>query len=223
METLITFVRHGQNNFVKAGTPWHPGPPLNKRGILEANRTGKYLSDISFDIILSSDMNRARQTAEIINKYQKPQKKTGSFEKIVFIRELAEHDEIVYEKKPRFKRKFEKELFKAKANIEFLKRILKEKAGKKILIVSHGNTIRACLGTSLGYRLRQCPELNLFNCSVSSVVYDKGKLKSIFHINFSDHCQTRSFKRKLASVKFISDYSLLVDSEECSPRKFKKP
>lgn len=213
METLITFVRHGKNNFVKAGTPWHPGPPLNRLGILEANRTGRYLSGLSFDMIFSSDMNRARQTAEIINRYQKMNKRAKDFSNIVFARELAEHDEIIYEKKPRFPRKFSQELSKAKLNIKFFKRILKEHAGKRILIVSHGNTIRACLGVSLGYPLRQAPELNLFNCSISSIIYDGEKLKSIFHVNLSDHCRAQNFKKKLSSVKFISDYSLLVDGD----------
>lgn len=215
METLITFVRHGQNNYVEAGTPWHPGPPLNRRGIREANATGKYLSDVSFDMIYSSDMNRARQTAEIINKYQKPQKKNQSFNKLVFIRDLAEHDEIIYEEKPRNKKKFECELAKAQANIKFFKRLLKEHTGNKILIVSHGNAIRAFLGNSFGYSLRKSPELNLFNCAVSTVIYDDSKLKSIFHINFSDHCHPRSFRRKLSSVKFISDYSVLFDGINC--------
>lgn len=185
---------------------------------MEANKTGKYLSDISFDIILSSDMNRARQTAEIINLYQRPQKKTKSFDKIVFLRELAEHDEIIYKKKPRFKNKFEAELLKAKSNLKFFKRMLRDHDSKKILIVAHGNAIRAFLGYSMGYPLRQSPELNLFNGSISTVIYKGSKLKSIFHINFAEHCQPRSFRRKLASVKFISDYSILVDSKKVSAK-----
>ena len=166
---LITFLRHGKNNYAKKGVPWHPGPNLNKLGKIQAEKTGKYLSDFIFDKIMSSDMNRARQTAEIINKYQK---KNKSFENISFYRELAEHDESIYVgKTPKSKLQLKEELLKAEVTIGFFKRILADKtnAGKRILIPAHGNVIRACIGTSLGYKLRECPELNSFNCSLSSL------------------------------------------------------
>ncbi len=215
METLVTFVRHGKNNFVKDNTPWHPGPKLNKKGIEESELTGKYLKDMTFDMIFSSDMNRARQTAEIINKHQKPQKKNGNFDNIVFIRQLAEHDQTIYGKRPRRgRKKFDQELEKAEKTIKFFKRMLKDHKGEKILVVAHGNVIRACLGFSMGFELRKSPELNLFNCSVSTVIFKKNDLKSIFHINFADHCQSRKFGRKLSSVKFISDYSKLVNGKK---------
>lgn len=216
MKTLITFVRHGSNNFVKEDTPWHPGPKLNKKGIEESELTGKYLSNLSFDIVFSSDMNRARQTAEIINKHQKTQRRHKDFENIVFIRELAEHDQIIYGKRPRSKlrKKYEEEKKKAGDTLCFFQRIIREYSGGKIMIVAHGNVIRACLGVSLGYELRKSPELNLFNCSVSTVVFEKSKLKSIFHINSIDHCGARDFNQKLSSVKFISDYSKLVNGKK---------
>ncbi|MBD3248195.1 hypothetical protein GF382_02805 [Candidatus Falkowbacteria bacterium] len=217
METFITFIRHGNNNFVKEGTPWHPGPKLNKRGIKEANLTGKYLKDFPFDMIISSDMNRARQTAEIINKYQKSNK-DKKFDNIVFIRELSEHDEVIYSSKKRGTKKYKEEMLKARVTLKFFKQLLKEYAGAKIMIVAHGNVIRACLGTAMGFKLEKSPELNLFNCSISTLVFKDSDIKSIFHVNAVDHHSDRSFKRKLSAVKFISNYSALT-----KPSVFKRP
>jgi len=216
MDTLITFVRHGSNDFIKESAFWHPGPKLNKKGIKEAEKTGKYLSDVSFDVVLTSDMNRARQTAEIINKHQVKQKRKKDFKNIVIIRHLAEHDQSIYGKCPQGKKarqEFDLELDKAEKTIKFFKRAIKKYSGKKILIVAHGNVIRACLGFCFGYELRKSPELNLFNCSLSSVFFRKNKLKSVFHINAIDHCHDVKFNNKLASVKFISDYSILVNGK----------
>jgi broad specificity phosphatase PhoE len=61
-------VRHGETEFNSQGR--YAGStdiPLNKRGVQQAAILAKDLQSIQFDIIVSSPMLRARQTADIIN------------------------------------------------------------------------------------------------------------------------------------------------------------
>jgi broad specificity phosphatase PhoE len=205
-DTLITFVRHGKNNFGLDSTPWHAGPSLNREGKKQADRTGKYLKHFAFDLVLSSDMNRAAETARAICKYQ--HKITP--DKIVFVRQLAEHDEIVYGYTHKKKITPDGEWAKARATVKFFKEVLKKYKGKRILIVAHGNVIRACLGAALGYPLHYSPEINSFNCSLTTIAMRASRLKAIFHINHTDQLGEFPFIKRLESVQFISDYSKLV-------------
>jgi len=205
-DTLITFVRHGKNKMGVDTTPWHAGPGLNPEGRQQADKTGRYLRHFAFDLVLSSDMNRAAETAKIICRYQKK----IAPEKIIFARQLAEHDEIVYGYTHKKKIAPDGEWEKARTTVKFFKDLLKKYQGKKILIVAHGNVIRALLGAALGYPLRYAPEINSFNCSLTTIAFRASKLRAIFHVNHTDQLGELPFLKRLESVRFISDYSKLV-------------
>ena len=66
----IYYVRHGQTdlNLQEKMQGGETERPLNKTGIEQANDTRKKLESVKYDIIIRSPMNRAEQTAEIINK-----------------------------------------------------------------------------------------------------------------------------------------------------------
>jgi broad specificity phosphatase PhoE len=206
-DTLVTFIRHGRNHIGTDTTPWHAGPSLNPEGRQQADKTGRYLRHFSFDLVLSSDMNRAAETAKLICRYQK--KITP--EKIIFARQLAEHDEIVYGYTRKTKISRGGEWAKARAAVKFFKDILKKYKGRRILIVAHGNVIRACLGAALGYPLRYSPEINSFNCSLTTIALRGSRLRVIFHINHTDQLGEFPFLKRLESVQFISNYSKLVE------------
>jgi|GEM_PF-1683128 broad specificity phosphatase PhoE len=205
-DTLITFVRHGKNYFGVDSTPWHAGPSLDPEGRKQAEKTGKYLKHFAFDLVLSSDMNRAAETAKIICRRQK----IISPEKIIFARQLAEHDEIVYGYTHKKKITPDGEWAKARNTVKFFKEVLKKYKGKRILIVAHGNVIRACLGAALGFPLHYSPEINSFNCSLTTIAFRASRLRAIFHINDTAQVGGHSFLKRLESVKFISDYSKIV-------------
>ena len=215
-DTLVTFVRHGKNNFGLDGTPWHAGPHLSLEGWEQANKTGRYLRSFVFDAVLSSDMNRAADTAKAICKYQK---KIG-VKKIIFCRELAEHNEIVYGHPTKKKLDKDGEWAKARRTVKFFKEILKKYKGQRVLIAAHGNVIRACFGAALGFPIHYSPEINSFNCSLTTIAMRGQKLKAIFNINYTDHLGEFSFQRRLEQVKFISDYSKLINGDNgCGPVK----
>lgn len=66
---MIYVVRHGHTDWNKQKiTMGRKDIPLNDTGIKEAYDTSKILENINFDLIICSTLERAKQTADIINK-----------------------------------------------------------------------------------------------------------------------------------------------------------
>jgi broad specificity phosphatase PhoE len=66
---LLYLVRHGQSEWNKANIHQTPDVPLSDDGLKQAEFLAKRLKNIHFDLIYSSPIKRARQTAEIINRF----------------------------------------------------------------------------------------------------------------------------------------------------------
>ncbi len=65
----VFLIRHGQTDANKAKRiAGYTNEPLNAEGLVQAQTTATILKDKHVDVILSSDLLRARQTAEIIAK-----------------------------------------------------------------------------------------------------------------------------------------------------------
>lgn len=70
----LYFARHGHTD-ANASSPISQingeiDEPLNYDGIQQANELAEQLKDLHFDVIITSPLKRAYQTAEIVNKYQ---------------------------------------------------------------------------------------------------------------------------------------------------------
>ena len=72
---LIYIVRHGETKVNTEGRLCgHIDTPLNENGRLLGRLTGEGLADVKFDVVISSPLSRAYETAELIlahNKYSK--------------------------------------------------------------------------------------------------------------------------------------------------------
>ena len=65
----IYVVRHGETSFNKKNiVTGHLDPPLTAGSLEEIKRLADKLSGIRFDVIFSSDLKRARQTAQILSE-----------------------------------------------------------------------------------------------------------------------------------------------------------
>jgi alpha-ribazole phosphatase len=74
----LYIVRHGETKGnVKRQIQGHTDTPLTKKGIRQAQETAKKLKDIAFDAIFSSDIGRAKITAEIVRMERKLAIKTS--------------------------------------------------------------------------------------------------------------------------------------------------
>lgn len=63
----LYLVRHGETEWNKIGIVMgQSDSPLTKNGLEQAKTTARELKDVSFDAVFSSDLHRARRTAEII-------------------------------------------------------------------------------------------------------------------------------------------------------------
>lgn len=66
---MIYLVRHGQTEWnVEKKTQGHTDIPLNEMGRKQARSLSLCISKLGIDSVISSDLLRARETAEIINK-----------------------------------------------------------------------------------------------------------------------------------------------------------
>lgn len=72
--TTITFVRHGETNHnLEQRAQGHSQNPLNETGRKQAAKVAERLAKESWDVFISSDLRRARETADIIAEaIQKP-------------------------------------------------------------------------------------------------------------------------------------------------------
>ena len=68
--TTICLVRHGQTDWNALGKlQGQTDIPLNELGKIQARQCGEFLSEEDWDVIISSPLKRARETAEIISNY----------------------------------------------------------------------------------------------------------------------------------------------------------
>lgn len=148
MKLYVT--RHGQTDYnVNKIMMGHKDIPLNETGIKQAKETSQQLKDIKFDIIISSPLQRARKTAEIINVNNVP---------IIYDDRLKERDcgELTDKKHEDVDREAywnynDNTIYESAENVqEFLKRIynfideIKEKyQDKTVLLVTHCGITRA--------------------------------------------------------------------------------
>ena len=67
MTTRVILIRHGETDWNAEGRiQGHLPVPLNARGIAQADALANHLRNVMFDAVYSSDLLRARQTAEAI-------------------------------------------------------------------------------------------------------------------------------------------------------------
>lgn len=166
---IFYIVRHGETEWnVMQRIQGQLDSPLTKRGLKQAKEIGEKLNHIKFDAIFSSDLLRAKKTAEIINLNKKLEIATT---KSLRERTFGEHDGSLgdeYTKKikdllSKYKTLSEKDKWSFKFAkgyesdeelvsrfITFLREIAIGYQGKTVLIVTHGGNIRTLL-TRLDY------------------------------------------------------------------------
>lgn len=162
MDKPCTFyiVRHGQTQWnVEGRLQGQSDTLLTDVGIQQAQETGNLLSNTQFDAIFSSDLLRAKQTAEIVALERKlaitttellREKKFGPFEGKPYaamkefddiLEKLTEEEQFLY--KVHSEVESDEELMAR--FIPFLREIAIGYSGKNVLIVTHGSVMRTFL------------------------------------------------------------------------------
>ncbi len=181
----ILFVRHGRTDWNESMRYQGKSDiPLNEEGLLQAQKTSRRISQwFSPEVVYSSPLKRALVTAETIN---------NAFEEPVDLRvfdELAEMDFGRWEGRSfRELRKEEAELYMNWRHdpvrvtppggepfehiCERVSRVLEEIQATgmtRILVVSHGGILRACIMKLLSLDSSVIWKLRLDNCAISIV------------------------------------------------------
>jgi|SRR3989344_2511401 len=161
----ITIVRHGQTlenvrNICQGQAPGN----LTLKGKLQALHVANNLKQEKFEIILSSDLKRAKDTTKEILKVHK---KT----RVIYTKELRELKKGIFEKKSAKvfdseRKKAEKELWQFKPKNgeswndgykrakKFYRFLLKNCCNKNVLIVSHSTFIGILISAIMGIHVK---------------------------------------------------------------------
>lgn len=169
----IFLIRHGEKE------PEGENSYLTKRGIKQAKHLAKKLNKIKFDEFYCSDLNRAKQTSEIVSKLIKVNPK---IEKSLNEYEISdiEKDEKNW---PKNERSRKKKLY------TFLDKLSKKRnAEKNILIIAHGVTNRIVIAHLLELPLKKLIVFQQDNTCINLLKWSK-KFKSwhLDKMNDSSH------------------------------------
>lgn len=168
--TSFLLVRHGETDWnVQRRCQGHTDIPLNETGKAQAARLSKLLSEISFDLCLSSDLMRAKETASILTSLEiqiDPRLRERSFGKFEgmpygFSSKGAENE-------------VEHPSALSSRIFGCLEETSKLQPNKKILVTTHGDVIKQALIDLLSL---SCPrnEITAANTSTLHIIYADGK------------------------------------------------
>ena len=191
--TTFYFVRHGESegNAARIFTGQRDSP-LTSRGRLQAEAVAQELATVKFDRIVSSDLSRTRDTAEVIAKRQ-----GIPVEIIPELREINVGDRTGTSfDEARGLPNWSDDGFVSWPGGETLDQVLartlgtidrltRESSGKRVLVVGHGGVNRILLSHFLGIlpKLDRSPATN----TNISVVHTDGKTHTVERLFASDH------------------------------------
>lgn len=186
---MITIVRHGE-------TEWNTAmrfqgiknSHLTRRGYQQIELLAEALKNDMFDILLCSNLNRAVETAEVINKYhnlkiiQSPnlnERNFGILEGLTW-KEFMDMHPDVFEKYQNDRINYC--IPNGETLGEFNQRVrngfsqtVKTYEGKKILMVTHGGVPDSLIRLVFDYPLNSTRCFSTNNAAINSVIFAEGK------------------------------------------------
>ena len=173
----LIMVRHGESAHNTCDlVQGHVSSKLTEKGIVQANSAAEFLRNEKIDSIYSSDLDRAKETAEIINKHHKKaieflevlrERSFGEFENKPFEefhKAVNESGEKYHQYKPQEGESCEE---KGQEMMDFIFKIAKKNKNKTVLIVTHGGNILEVLVRSLNIAREDYKDYNPENCAVT--------------------------------------------------------
>ncbi|NLJ90461.1 MAG: histidine phosphatase family protein [Clostridiales bacterium] len=185
MRTILYLVRHGETEWNKEYRfQGRTDIPLSKEGMIQAEKVGQRLKD-KFDVIYTSPLTRAVQTAEIISK-------TSSMSPIIYDNlievDFGEWEGLTFEQVERDYAK-EYKLWKTDENLgpilggeqnmknaairgkKALLDIVSKNKGKNIVVVAHGAIIKASLIGIFDLKVNMIQHITLTNTSITTLEF----------------------------------------------------
>lgn len=196
VKTELILVRHGE-------TEWNHSLKfqgqmdisLNERGFKQAKKAADYLSQEKIDVVYSSDLKRAYNTAELIASYHKKKVKIekglreinfGEWEGLSY-KEIEKEYPILINKwyndptsvSPPGGEGLED--FQERI-VNSINNILSRHNGERVIMVSHGGSIRVYLVSILSMPLKKYWSLEVYNTGLSIIkFYNDCAILSLFN------------------------------------------
>lgn len=195
----LILIRHGQTdiNLQQKLQGAKSNQSLNSTGILQAKGVRKVLKKEKIDIVITSPLKRALETAEIINEKIKKniiiedlaiERDFGELEHYdvkEFIKEFRGREEFYY-----FQYKSESRYALQERAYKLLHKLLDNYKGKTILLVSHAGLIKGILSVILDLPFNKIMEkIKIDNCSITKIDF-QGNYPRILNVNYWDDVTT---------------------------------
>lgn len=152
----LYLVRHGNTDSLDKGIFQALDTPLNEKGINQAKALAERLKDESFDLVVSSSLTRAKQTAEIIGKEfeesdlfverKRPSKIIGKSKADFEMTKIWKKIDEMYIIDQKWRYADEENFEDLKERGEKALNFLIKKNKEKILVISHGAFIGVLFG-----------------------------------------------------------------------------
>ncbi len=175
-KVVFYIVRHGQTDWNKEGRrQGHADITLNEQGISEAQALAQTLKHISFDLIYSSDLQRAYKTAAlVINQDHLVVEKERALRECHYGRLEGKTTEELTLLSIEEKQEIESAESIQNRVFHFLNKVAQENTGQTILIVTHAGVMRNIIVKILNLD-SLAKEIKLANCAVLKVKYNQTK------------------------------------------------
>jgi broad specificity phosphatase PhoE len=193
----LILVRHGETDWnVRELVQGHKGVPLNKKGLEQAKKAGLRLKKEPIDIIYSSDLKRAKQTAAEIAKFHKVPTR---YSKLIRERKFGKLEGIsrAEYKKLRDGSGVPKYLYRPpggenyidirKRVRKFLAMLSKKHSNQTVVVVSHGGVIRAFIAIFTKKAFENIYDIEHNNASISMIELNRGSPPKIHYLNSTEH------------------------------------
>ncbi|MFB4169410.1 histidine phosphatase family protein [Virgibacillus sp. JSM 102003] len=175
--TTICLIRHGE-------TDWNASQklqgatdiPLNRKGILQAEECAAFLESSQWDVLITSPLTRAKQTAEIINeKLNIPFAEMAAFKEKSFGDAEGMTPQERLEKFPDkiFPNQEDEQSFKERI-MTGIHEINQSYHGSMVLLVAHGAVINSILGTVSDGEIGS-GKTKLVNACISNIYFQEEK------------------------------------------------
>ncbi|MEI4770935.1 histidine phosphatase family protein [Psychrobacillus sp. FJAT-51614] len=185
--TIICLIRHGETDWNVIGKlQGRTDIPLNETGILQAEECSEFLKTSQWDVIITSPLKRAKQTAKIINKNvivpvvemeEFLERDYGDAEGMTYEERISKFPDNIYPNQ-------EERASLNKRVIEGIEKINQRYGDNKILLVAHGAVINAILAVLSNGKIGS-GKTNLINACISNIYLhqDKWRIKDFNQIS----------------------------------------
>jgi len=191
--TEILLIRHCHPDYKVEKKTGDRDMPLSKDGLRQRGHLTKRLLKSKIDIVYSSELKRAKQTAEIFAKKKKKElninPRLNEFHWAHWYKmKYFNMTEIERKKRLSQHKALDRELDKMQTEARrAIAEIYRENKGKKVAVFGHGNFIKSLLTGILNADIIGFLSLEIFQSSINKIIVDKNGYIKIVYINNIDH------------------------------------